>query len=130
MVESNIMGIPVYNTNYPNLNTFPQLGAFPGEVGSGNSPGGIGGTWPMQLPLSYWWNFGASKKNKRTRKARKSKKNKRSKKQSKKSTMSKKCKTYLQKKIAKNMEEWKNGRYKSRQQALAVSYAQTKRDCK
>jgi hypothetical protein len=57
----------------PNLKIFPHLGAFPGEVGSGNSPGGIGGSWPMNLPLNYWWNFGTRKtrKTSRTRKTRK-----------------------------------------------------------
>lgn len=57
-----------------NLQIFPQLGAFPGEVGSGNSPGGIGGTWPMQLPLNYWWNYGSVRKSRKVRKVRKSRK--------------------------------------------------------
>jgi hypothetical protein len=38
-----------------------------------------------------------------------------------------KCKKYLQKKIRINMSEYKNGRYVSRKQALAVSYSQTKK---
>jgi hypothetical protein len=45
-----------------NLQTFPQLGAFKGEVGPGTSPGGIGGVWPMNLPLNYWWNYGTKRK--------------------------------------------------------------------
>jgi hypothetical protein len=54
-----------------NLQIFPQLGAFPGEVGSGNSTSGIGGTWPMQLPLNYWWNYGSVRKSRRIKKTRK-----------------------------------------------------------
>ena len=38
-----------------------------------------------------------------------------------------KCKDLLQKKIKKNMKEYKQGRYVSRQQALAVSYSQVKK---
>jgi len=43
-----------------NLKTFPQLGAFPNEVGSSNSIGGINNSamWPMNLPLNYWFNYG------------------------------------------------------------------------
>lgn len=41
-----------------NLQAFPQLGAFPNEVGAAVVPGGIGGPWPMNLPLNYWWNYG------------------------------------------------------------------------
>jgi hypothetical protein len=37
------------------------------------------------------------------------------------------CNQLLKKKIRKNMDEYKSGRYKSRQQALAVSYSQTKK---
>lgn len=36
--------------DYINLRTFPQLGAFPGEVGPGNTPGGIGG---VNGPILY-----------------------------------------------------------------------------
>ena len=53
-----------------NLKTFPQLGAFPYEVGNSNSVGGINnmnGQWPMSLPLSYYWNFSTTKK--RTKKS-------------------------------------------------------------
>ena len=39
---------------------------------------------------------------------------------------SKKFKTYLQKKIRINMNKWKSGRWVSQQQALAVSYSQTR----
>lgn len=38
-----------------------------------------------------------------------------------------KCKDLLQKKVKKNMQEYKKGRYVSRQQALAVSYSQVKK---
>jgi len=38
-----------------------------------------------------------------------------------------KCRSYLQKKIKKNMAEYKSGRYSSRAQAVAVSYAQVKK---
>jgi hypothetical protein len=38
-----------------------------------------------------------------------------------------KCKELLQKKVKKNMQEYKKGRYVSRQQALAVSYSQVKK---
>jgi hypothetical protein len=122
-MNSNIMGTPVYNTSYPNLNTFPHLGAFQGEVGSGNSPGGIGGTWPMNLPISYFWGFSSKT-------TRKNKKGKRASKKASKSKFSKKCKKFLQKKIKKNIREYKKGRYVSIPQALAVSYAQTRKMCR
>lgn len=35
-------------------------------------------------------------------------------------------KRYLQSKVKKNMKEWKNGRWASQKQALAVSYSQTR----
>ena len=35
-------------------------------------------------------------------------------------------KSYLQKKIRKNIDEWKRGRWVSREQALAVSYHQAR----
>ena len=38
-----------------------------------------------------------------------------------------KCRSYLQKKIKKNMAEYKSGRYSSRAQAVAVSYSQVKK---
>jgi len=37
------------------------------------------------------------------------------------------CQDYLRKKVRKNIDEYKGGRYTSRQQAIAVSYAQTKK---
>lgn len=37
------------------------------------------------------------------------------------------CKRFLQKKISINMKEWKEGKYKSQKQALAVSYSQTRK---
>lgn len=109
-LNSYVMSAPVYNTNYPNLKTFPMLGAFPGEIGSGVSPGGIGGpgsTWPMQMPLSYWWNFGSKKKSK-TRPKKYSKIN---------------CKKQLSRKIKKNIKE---GRY-HKKQAIAIAYSQVKK---
>jgi len=39
----------------------------------------------------------------------------------------KRCKKYLSKKIAINMNEYKEGRFKSPQQAIAVSYSQVKK---
>ena len=38
-----------------------------------------------------------------------------------------KCKEYLSAKIKKNMTEYKKGKYSSRMQAVAVSYAQVKK---
>ena len=117
-MQANIMGIPVYNTNSANLKTFPQLGAFPGEVGSGTSVGGINnsGTWIDNIPLAYWFNMG-----------KKSKRSKRSKKSYKK--LSKKCKKVLSRKISKNMKEMKKGRWSSKKQALAISYSQARKIC-
>jgi hypothetical protein len=40
---------------------------------------------------------------------------------------SKKCRERLQKKIRINIGEYKSGRYSSRAQALAISYAQVKK---
>ena len=40
---------------------------------------------------------------------------------------SKKCREHLQKKIRINMAEYKSGRYSSRAQAVAVSYAQVRK---
>jgi hypothetical protein len=40
------------------------------------------------------------------------------------------CKTLLKDKIAYNMNEYKSGRWKSRKQALAVSYSQMRRNSK
>jgi hypothetical protein len=37
------------------------------------------------------------------------------------------CNQLLKKKIRKNMDEYKSGRYSSRQQAVAVSYSQVKK---
>lgn len=37
------------------------------------------------------------------------------------------CNSFLKRKIRKNMDEYKQGRYVSRQQALAVSYSQLKK---
>jgi len=37
------------------------------------------------------------------------------------------CNSFLRRKIKKNMNEYKQGRYVSRQQALAVSYSQLKK---
>jgi hypothetical protein len=40
------------------------------------------------------------------------------------------CKALLKEKIAYNMREYKSGRWKSRQQAIAVAYSQMRRDSK
>ncbi len=39
-----------------------------------------------------------------------------------------KCRKYLSEKIKINMNELKNGRFKNRKQAIAVSYSQVKKD--
>jgi len=62
----------------------------------------------------------------RSRRSRR-KSSRRSKKRSPRKSPSKKCKEHLQKKIKINMAEYKSGRYSSRAQALAVSYAQVKK---
>jgi hypothetical protein len=97
-VTKSQMNVPKLN-NGVNLRTFPQLGGLPNEVGSGTLPGGLGGpagTWIYggPAPLSYWINFGKSKrrrlrskKSKRRRRIKKSKRRLRSK--SKKSKKSK-----------------------------------------
>ena len=75
---NNLMGVP---PTYPNMKAFPHLGAYNGEVGPGTSPGGIGmgssGTWPMSLPLAYWWNFGSRTSKKSGSKKRKFSRSKR-----------------------------------------------------
>ena len=43
------------------------------------------------------------------------------------SKLSRTCKTRLRNKIKINLDEYKKGRYSSRQQAIAVSYAQVKK---
>jgi hypothetical protein len=65
----------------------------------------------------------------RSRRSRRSrrKSGRRSKRRSPRKSPSKKCKEHLQKKIRINMAEYKSGRYSSRAQALAVSYAQVKK---
>lgn len=125
------MGIPKYNSNV-NLTVFPQLGAFPNEVGSGLSPGGIGGPWISNIPIPYWFGYGrktgrsktgrSKARGKSVRKTGRSKTGRKSGKISK-----KKFNKYLQKKIRKNMEEYEKGRWKSRKQALAVSYSQARK---
>jgi hypothetical protein len=124
-MQSYVMSAPVYDSI--NMKTFPNLGAFPGEVGSGNSPGGIGGTWPMQLPLAYWWNFGR-RGTRRDRRGTKSKRrSRRGTKSNKRGTKSKrrsksKCKKYLSKKIGINIREGY-----PRAKAISISYNQTKK---
>ena len=39
----------------------------------------------------------------------------------------KSCESYLRKKIRANMKEYNEGRYASRQQAIAISYSQTRK---
>ena len=57
----------------------------------------------------------------------KRKSGKHSKRRSPRKSPSKKCREHLQKKIKINMAEYKSGRYSSRAQAVAVSYAQVKK---
>ena len=64
------------------------------------------------------------KSSKRSRKSRKPSKRSRKSRKSSKKTL---CKKRLSQKIAINMDEYKTGRYKSRGQAIAVSYAQVKK---
>ena len=66
----------------------------------------------------------------RSRSPRKRSRRRKSYRRSKRSRNSKRssdCKKKLQKKIRINMAEYKSGRYSSRAQALAVSYAQVKK---
>lgn len=61
---------------------------------------------------------------------RRSRQNRKSVKRSKKRSVRKyrsKCKKYLQDKIAINMNEYKQGRYVSKAQAVAVSYSQVRK---
>ena len=62
--------------------------------------------------------------------SRKSRMKKTLKKSPKKSTRDDFCKALLKEKIAYNMREYKSGRWKSRQQAIAVAYSQMRRDSK
>jgi len=50
-----------------NLRIFPQLGAYPYEIGSSNSVGGINNSamWPRNIPLSYFFNYGKKSYKKR-----------------------------------------------------------------
>lgn len=71
-------------------------------------------------------------KSKKSKKSRSKKINLRSKSRSKPRSLKNvrtksKCKELLQKKVKKNMQEYKKGKYVSRQQALAVSYSQVKK---
>jgi hypothetical protein len=65
-----------------NLQTFPQLGAFPDEVGSGLDPGGINNSamFPMNLPLNYWWNFSKRRQSRKQRRRQSRKRSRRSRK--------------------------------------------------
>lgn len=78
-MKSYLMDIP--SNDYINSKTFPQLGGLPNEVGSGTSPGGIGGPWISNIPLPYY--FFSSK---RTKKSKKTSKRKTHKKTSKRKT--------------------------------------------
>ncbi len=62
--------------------------------------------------------------------SRKSRIKKTVKKPPKKSTRDDFCKALLKEKIAYNMREYKSGRWKSRQQAIAVAYSQMRRESK
>jgi hypothetical protein len=63
----------------------------------------------------------------RSRKSRSKRRSPRKSSRGKRKSPSKKCRERLQKKIRINMAEYKSGRYSSRAQALAVSYAQIKK---
>lgn len=123
-VFPNLMNLPI--TNY-NAKTFPQLGAFPGEIGSGLSPGGIGGVWYQGMPPTvYTLGYGSKKTHKGSKNKRKNKRRYNKK-------MSKKCKTLLSRKIAHNIREFKsqrgskkNKKIKSIKQAIAMAYNQVK----
>lgn len=55
-----------------NPDLFPNLGGFNYELGTGTSPGGIGGIkMGNNQPLAYFNYFGKSKRNRRNRKKRK-----------------------------------------------------------
>lgn len=71
------------NNNNINYKAFPQLGGLPNEVGSGISPGGIGGPWISNIPLPYYF-FSAKKSKKSKKKSNKKKSNKKLKKKSRK----------------------------------------------
>ena len=62
--------------------------------------------------------------------SRKSRIKKTVKKPPKKSTRDDLCKALLKEKIAYNIREYKSGRWKSRQQAIAVAYSQMRRESK
>lgn len=51
------------------LKIFPHLGAFPNELSSNNTVGGVGGSWPMNMPLNYWWNFGSRSTKRKSKKS-------------------------------------------------------------
>ncbi len=72
------------------MQAFPNLGGIIGEVGPGTSPGGIGGPWPMNLPLQYYWQGYGHRKVKKSKSKSKKRSKKRSKK-CKKSYKKKKC---------------------------------------
>lgn len=65
-------------------------------------------------------------KRSRVRSKKVSKKVKRSKSRSPRNTKSR-CQNFLRKKIRTNMQEYKDGLFSSRAQAIAVSYSQTKK---
>lgn len=74
------------SNNNINYKAFPQLGGLPNEVGSGTSPGGIGGPWISNIPLPYY--FFSSKKLKKSKSKKSIKKNRKSKKSIKKNRKS------------------------------------------
>jgi len=101
-----LSGTLVYNPSNANLKTFPMLGAFEGEVGSGHSAGGIsniGSTWTNGMPLSYWWNYGRIKGSKK--KAARSPKR---------TTSGKNCKTNFSKKSRRTKKKVPSRRTKKK----------------
>ena len=73
-INDNLMGLP--KNSSPNMRTFPNLGAYPGEVGPGINPGGLSGptgVWgPLGSPLSYSLNFGRKRRKSKRKPRRKS----------------------------------------------------------
>jgi hypothetical protein len=75
--------------SFANERTFPNLGAFPGEIGSGYTTGGIGGNWRGgNLAPFYWLNYGLVRK----KRSKRSKITKKSAKRSKRSKITKRSK--------------------------------------
>ena len=77
-MKSKLSGLP--SPGVPNMRVFPNLGAYPGEVGPGTTPGGTGTggslyPGPGNPMLNYYLMFG--RKSRRRRRRRSGKKRKR-----------------------------------------------------